>query len=119
MGWRWGASSEATVKQQTDALGAPEVEIGAHDLVEELMPGERSRRDLRQAQLDLPEAEVMAEACRLVRGAERPREPFGPARKEGIDGLRSEPVAYLLEPSWVLAGEKPVVEALEADAFSA
>src|ERR1700724_2985322 len=114
-----GTTGQPAVKQQADAVGTPQVEISPHDLVKKVASVQRAVEDLGEAQLELPEAELVSVPSLSVLAAERPGKPLRPALEESLDRLRTELVAHLLEPSRVLTGEKTVVEALEADPFSA
>lgn len=60
----------------------------------------------------------MLVAGATVLGRQRPGQPLGPAVEARLDIAGPQPIADRLQPLRGLAGEKTVVEALEADPFA-
>ena len=61
IGRGWSAPRQSSIEEHADAIRTAEVEVVADHPVEKMAPVQRSVEDLGEADLDLPEAELMTE----------------------------------------------------------
>src|SRR5262249_16212074 len=106
---------EADGKKQPDTIGSAEIEILTNDGFEELPALQRRIEYLRETELELTDGKAMVISRHTLAGGHRPRQPSGPAFEECLDVGRTERIAGRLQHGGVGAGEKPIVETLEAD----
>jgi hypothetical protein len=80
----------------------------------------RAIEDLGQTDFELADGEAVVVPGRAFLGGHRPRQAMGPAVEEGrLDVGRPERIAGSLQGGRVGAREKPIVEALKANAIAA
>ena len=78
----------------------------------------RPIEDLGQADLELADGEAMVVPGRAFGDRHRPRQSMRPAVEEGLDVTGAQRVAGRLQGGGVGAREKPIVEALKANAIA-
>src|SRR6266851_3781899 len=103
-------------KQQADPVRTTQVEVVTNDAFEQTAAPARLIEDLRQADLDLPQAQPMPIPSGTIIGAQRPRKSLQPAVEEPLDVSRAERIAHVLQPLGVGAPAEAVVERSESDA---
>src|SRR5712691_11149578 len=117
-GGRRRGTRESEREEQAHAIGPSEIQVLADDGFKEVPALHRPIEDLGQTDFELAEGEAMIVSRRALAGGHRPRQPLRPAVKEALDVGGAKGVAGGLQCGGVGAGEKPIVEALEANAIA-
>ena len=110
------APADAPVEDQLHMVGAAQVEVLTHDLLEQHATLERAVEDLGESELGLKHGDVIADAGGAVGVRERMRQAHQPFAQQGVDLRRRQAVGQLLHESGVGAAENAVVQCLERHA---
>jgi len=110
-GRRRGRPSDPDGKEESDAVGPPEVEILSNHRFEEESPLYRPIEDLGETDLELVDRETVIVAGTAIGRWERPWKTIRPAVEKGLDVGGPERIAHGLEGDRIGTGEKPVSSA--------
>lgn len=110
------AAVDPPVEDQSDLVGAAEVEVVADDLFEEDPPAHGLVEHLGQGELRLQDREVVAVPGGAVGWAERVGQDRQPLAQQGIDLLRTQAVTDRLQRGRVIDRGERVVHRLVGDA---
>jgi hypothetical protein len=117
VGRRRRGAREAKRKEQSHAVGPPEIEILADDGFEEVAALDRAIEDLREADFDLVQRKPMRIGGGPIAWRDRPRQPMAPAIEEGVDVGGAERITRRVQRRGVGTREEAVVETHEANAL--
>src|SRR6266545_3055011 len=115
----WPSAHDPSVEEKLDTVWSSEVEVLPDDLLEELATRKRSPENLGKAELHLPDREAVRVAGGTVLAGEGVGQPGEPTTEEQVHVIWAERIADLLQRLGLLAGQKSVVERLEADSLLA
>ena len=105
-------------EEELHVIGPPQVEILANDTCEKLPPAQRPIADLREADVERQERQLIAEAPRLVDRQEGERDLRLPAGEERLDIGLAQRLADRLEHVGLRAAETPVIQRGKSNASS-
>jgi hypothetical protein len=110
-------ADDAAVEDQTDLVGAADVEVVVEDLLEKDPPVHRAVEHLNQEELRLQDGQLIpvSGGLVLVGGSERVGQDLEPFTQQRLDMLRAQTVADRLQRRHVIARGESVVQRLVAD----
>jgi hypothetical protein len=117
-GWR-RVALEARGKEQAHTIGSTQVEVVADDRFKEVAPVDGCGEDVRQAHLELPDAETVAKAGCSIARRQWPGQTLQPAIEERVHVGGAERTGQQLHALGVSTPQEAVVEAVERDALLA
>ena len=113
---RGRALGHATIEDQLHMVGAAEVEVLAHHLLEQHSALHGAVEDLGQRELRLQNRQLIADVCGAVGGGERMGQSRQPLAQQRVDARRPHLPGDGLHRLGVVAAQNAVVERLESDA---